>query len=393
MDMKQEIIDIIGAGIGGLTTAIALRQKGFSVRIFEQSEKLTHVGAGIILASNAMQIYERLGLRVEIENKGKIISSMQITKQTLEPISTMDLTYFKSLYNVNTVAIHRADLQKILIDALEDVEIHLGYKLMDIKHHSINNILEFGNGIFESSVILIGADGLHSSVRKISFSPSTLREAKQVCWRGVTNYTLSGNYEDSLYEVWGNNARFGFVKISNTQVYWYALKSFMKSAQECNLDKIAEYFEEFHPMVKDMIASTSKNDIHSAEIMDLKPLKTWHQNTICLLGDAAHAMTPNMGQGACQAIEDAYVISEYLSVYPTQEAFKKYQKNRYSKVAKIVKMSWTMGKVSHMQNPLLIKLRNFALSSMPVWLSRKQSEGIFNLQIPIVSNIKNKRSF
>jgi len=390
--MKEEIIDIIGAGIGGLSTAIALRQKGFNVRIFEQSQTLSSVGAGIILASNAMQIYDKLGLREEIEKKGKIISSMQITKQTLEPISTMDLTYLKSLYNVNTVAIHRADLQKILIGALEGVEIHLGYKLVNIKHHSINNILEFANGVFEKSLVLIGADGLHSSVRKISFSPSTLREAKQVCWRGVTNYKLSDSYEDSLYEAWGDTARFGFVKISDTQVYWYALKSFMKSAKECNLDKIDTYFEAFHPMIRDMIASTSKNDIHSAEIMDLKPLKTWHQNTICLLGDAAHAMTPNMGQGACQAIEDAYVISEYLSVYPTQEAFAKYHKNRYSKVANIVKMSWTMGKVSHIQNPLLMKLRNFALSSMPVWLSRKQSEGIFTLQIPTEANIENKRS-
>ena len=391
--MKEEIIDIIGAGIGGLTTAIALRQKGFNVRIFEQSQTLSSVGAGIILASNAMQIYNKLGLREEIEKKGKIISSMKITKQNLDPISTMDLTYFKSLYTVNTVAIHRADLQKILIDALKDVEIHLGYKLVDIKHHSINNILEFENGIFEKSLVLIGADGLHSMVRKISFPSVALREAKQMCWRGVTDYALISNQADTLYELWGDTARFGFVKISDTKVYWYALKSFKKSAKECSLDKIDTYFEAFHPIVIDMISSTSNKDIHSGEIMDLKPLKTWHQNTICLLGDAAHAMTPNMGQGACQAIEDAYVISEYLSVYPTQEAFVKYQKNRYSKVANIVKMSWTMGKVSHIQNPLLMKLRNFALSSMPVWLSRKQSEGIFNLQIPIVGNIKNKRSF
>jgi len=384
--MKQEIIDIIGAGIGGLTTAIALRQKGFSVRIFEQSETLTLVGAGIILASNAMQIYERLGLKEEIENKGKIISSMKITKQTLEPISTMDLTYFKSLYNVNTVAIHRADLQKILINALEDVDINLGYKLVDIKHHSINNILEFENGIFESSVTLIGADGLHSMVRKISFPPVALREAKQMCWRGVTDYALASDKEDTLYEAWGDTARFGFVKISDTKVYWYALRSFVKNAQECNLDNIDAYFEAFHPVVRDMISSTSKNDIHGGEIMDLKPLKTWHKNTICLLGDAAHAMTPNMGQGACQAIEDAYAIAEYLSSYPRDEAFMKYQNNRYSKVNKIVKMSWTMGKVSHIQNPLLMKLRNFALSSMPVWMSRKQSEGIFTLHMPIEAN-------
>jgi len=379
--MKEEFIDIIGAGIGGLTTAIALKKKGFEVRIFEQSEILTSTGAGIILASNAMQVYEILGLKEEIEKKGKIIASMEITKKNLDSISSMDLKYLESRYNVATVAIHRADLQDILIKALGDVEINLGYKLISIRRDSSSNILEFDNGIFEQSVALIGADGLHSTVREILFPQSPLREAKQICWRGVTDYTLTSNQVDKLYELWGDTARFGFVKISNTQVYWYALKSFKDTSKEWNLKHIDEYFSTFHPTVRDMISSTSTKHIHSGEIMDLIPLKSWYKNNICLLGDAAHAMTPNMGQGACQAIEDAYSIAESLSKYATQEAFMKYQKNRYAKVSKIVKMSWMMGKISHVQNALLVKVRNFVLSSTPAYINRKQSEGIFNLQL------------
>jgi len=389
--MKEEFIDIIGAGIGGLTTAIALKKKGFSVRIFEQSETLTHTGAGIILASNAMQVYEMLGLREEIEKKGKIISSMEITKKNLDSITSMDLKYLESRYNVNTVAIHRADLQKILINALGNVEINLGYKLIRIRTDSINNILEFDNGIFEQSTTLIGADGLHSSVREILFSHTALREAKQICWRGVTDYTLTENQVDKLYESWGNTARFGFVQISDTLVYWYALKSFKDTSKEWKLKDIDEYFSTFHPVVRDIISSTSTKHIHSGEIMDLIPLKSWHKNNICLLGDAAHAMTPNMGQGACQAIEDAYIIAEYLSKYNPEDAFLKYQRNRYPKVSKIVKMSWIMGKVSHLQNTLLIQLRNIFLSSTPAYISRKQSEGIFNLQLDFSDKTQDKK--
>lgn len=100
-------IDIIGAGIGGLTTAIALEQKGINTRIFEQAEQIKPIGAGIILANNAMQVYEKLGLRKEIEENGNPISSMNITKSNLNPLSRIDLTYFEQKYKTKNIAIHR----------------------------------------------------------------------------------------------------------------------------------------------------------------------------------------------------------------------------------------------------------------------------------------------
>ena len=111
-------LDIIGAGIGGLTLAIALKQKGFDIKLYEQSKEIKPIGAGIILANNAMQIYDKLGLRKEIEEKGHVISSMNITKTDLQPISEIDLKYFEDKYQVKNIAIHRGVLQKILVDKL-----------------------------------------------------------------------------------------------------------------------------------------------------------------------------------------------------------------------------------------------------------------------------------
>ena len=386
--MNRLCIDIIGAGIGGLTTAIALERKGFKVRIFEQSEVLKHIGTGIILANNAMQIYEAFGLREKIERKGNILSSMNITTSDLNVISSMDLLSFKTLYGVNTVAIHRGDLQDILLGALVDVEIKLGHKLKNIKPNGLDNTLEFENGISEQSAKLIAADGLNSIVRKILFPKNTLRNAKQICWRGVTKYRLPLEYKDKLCEAWGSSARFGFVQISETKVYWYALKSFKECSQALELDNINEYFSGFHPLVKKLLTDSPKNSIHSSEIIDLNSISSWHKNNICLLGDAAHAMTPNMGQGACQAIEDAYVLADCLSSVSLEEAFSKYQNIRFSKVNKISEYSWMIGKISHVQNPFLIKLRNWIFSMTPKFISHNQSKEIFTLQIPLVNKSK-----
>ena len=377
--MNKKTIDIIGAGIAGLTMAIALRQKGFPVRIFEKSNQLKHVGAGIILASNAMMIFDKLGCKEEIERKGHILDAMNITDADLELISSMDLKYFETLFGVNTIAIHRGDLQDILLNALEGVEIHLGYELKTIEFKAETMILEFENAIKESSSMLIGADGLHSKVRDYVSPHSFLRDAKQVCWRGVAEYQLPLKYQNSLYEAWGNKARFGFVQISEKEVYWYALKTFKNQADEHEVSKIDKYFINFNSTIKDLLFSTTIENIHSSRIIDLKPINNWHKGNICLIGDATHAMTPNMGQGACQSIEDAYVLADCLSKYVETDAFSAYQNIRYKKVNKIVKTSWMVGKIAHVQNFFLIKIRNFVLSKIPTSVSRKQSEEIFSL--------------
>lgn len=114
-------IDIISAGRGGLTTAIALEQKGISVRIFAQTDEIKPVGAGIILANNAMQVYDKLGLKEVIEQHGNPISTMNMTKKNLDPLSKMDLTYFERKHKTKNIAIHRGTLQQILIDQLKTI--------------------------------------------------------------------------------------------------------------------------------------------------------------------------------------------------------------------------------------------------------------------------------
>ena len=326
-----------------------------------------------------MQVFEKLGLREIIEENGNPISSLNITKANLKPLSKVDLTYFEKKFKVKNIAIHRGVLQQILVDNLS-ASINLNHKLKNITKNSNGHSLEFQNGEKIQSSILIGADGINSVVRQKLFLNNKIRNANQICWRGITEYSLPQKYQNELNEAWDKTGRFGFVQIAKNKVYWYALKSFKKNKEELNLKNLNSYFKDFNTIVKDIISSTKKEQTFTAEISDLKPTNKWYKENICLIGDSAHATTPNMGQGACQAIEDAYVLSECLNKYDTNEAFKEFQKLRLPKAHQVVKSSWMVGKMAHLSNPIFVGVRNQFIQLVPSSINRKQFEQIF--QIP-----------
>lgn len=372
-------IDIIGGGIGGLTIAIALEQKGYKVNVYEQTESIQSIGAGIVLANNAMQVYDKLGLRKQLEEVGHRITSLQVTNADLKALSTMKTAYFEKKYQVKNIAIHRGDLQQMLVQALKKGTLKLGYQLKDIDQQDTTVNLTFHNTEVVHSPLVIAADGQNSIVRNQLFSENKLRNAHQVCWRGVVDYTLPKEYQHTLTEAWGKGDRIGFTQISSSQVYWFALQSFKKSAEEFPLDQINSYFTHFHPIAKDIIKATPTLHIHTAELMDLYPINNWYHPKVCLLGDAAHATTPNMGQGAGQSIEDAWVLAECLHKYQPAKAFERYQQLRIKKAHQIVNTSWTLGKLAHLSNPFLISLRNQLMRWIPESVSQKQSEKIMEL--------------
>jgi len=374
--MKHKEIAIIGAGIGGLTTALALKKKGFKVSVYESAKEIKPLGAGIVMANNAMQIFDKLGIRTKIENAGKKISSICITNSQLKSISTSNLTSFEKKYGVFNVAIHRADLQNILANELGWENIFLGKRLNKIEQKD-NYTLYFNDTSKVETPILIGADGIRSKVRTELFGDLKLRDTQQRCWRGVCELDTLEKFNHEAYELWGQGTRFGFVKINGKQVYWYAV---VMEYMLKNNNEVKDFFIDYHPIVKDLIQNTETNNIIFNDIIDLAPIQTWYQDNACIMGDAAHATTPNMGQGACQAVEDAYVISELLAKgLEPSEAFKKYQKIRMKKAHFIVNTSWKIGVVSHIQNPLLCAIRNAFMNILPKNFNDKQLEKVFTI--------------
>ena len=375
--MKE--ITIIGAGIGGLTAAIALQKQGYEVEIFEQAAAFKKAGSGINLAINAMQIYQRLGVYDDILARSSYTHSMSIRNKSFDYLVKGDLTEFEKKYGAKTVAIHRASLHEILLNHLKDTPIHLDKKLQKLQQINGTVKLYFEDGMEHISPIVIGADGIHSAVRTSIFDAAILRDGNQLCWRGICKAPeLATTYKHELNEIWGKGNRFGFVYITDEDIYWYALKN--KDKFKGKDENLLDVFSDYPAVVKAIISSTAKESILYNEIWDLHPIHQWHRGNVCLLGDAAHATTPNLGQGAVQAIESAYVLSHCLKQEGTiEQAFNRFQEMRKSKADHITNTSWRIGKMAQSENAIVCGLRNFMTKMTPVSIANKMNEFIYRL--------------
>lgn len=374
--MKQHI-DIIGAGIGGLTAALALQKINHSITLYESAAEIKPVGAGIILANNAMQVLKKLEVFDRIKATGHYIGIMKITDTFLKPLSIVNLKSFEEKYCVHSVAIHRGTLQKILAESVGLTNIHFSKRLSQVKKDGTKTQAFFEDGTHISTDVLVGADGIKSVVRKDLFPAVTIRNARQFCWRGIAEMELPQLYQHEVIEAWGKGRRFGFVQIDHRKVYWYALTNEDESVAAEN---IADVFKEFHEVIASIIKATPPTQIITSSITDLAPFHQWSNAQVCLFGDAAHATTPNLGQGACQAMEDAYTLSRVLSKESNiSKAFETYNQKRLAKAHLIVKRSWQLGQLAHTASKPGLWLRDVLMRYTPASFNQRQLETIFKL--------------
>ena len=368
-------IAIVGAGIGGLTTALLLEEFGINVQVFEQANEIKPVGAGIILAHNAMQVFDKLGFNESLTKLGSPLTSTNLTTEKLRIINRIETKYFDDKYCVNGIAIQRGVLQEFLMGQLKTNCIHLDKQVVEVKICDRPSLIFSDNEEFECDAI-IAADGINSIVRNTLFEDNTIRKPNQRCWRGISNIKLPLKFQRELNELWGKGSRFGFVNLSNDSVYWYGLHS---SHENIEKQDLLDCFRSYDPIVNEIILQTDFEKVFKSDICDLKPITTWYKHTVCLLGDAAHATTPNIGQGACQAIEDAYVLSHCINKYPINIAFSKYEGLRKTKADMIVALSWQLGVISQLESSVLSSFRNFAMKAIPAKYNLKQLDKIYNL--------------
>jgi len=373
---------IIGAGIGGLTTALAFEKHGIDYHIFEKASELSEVGAGIWLAPNALQVLEHLGVLGAVKAKGNSIDRITLGKADLNPISDNFQDNIKKQFGFSTIAIHRAELQKILLNKIPKEKISLAKGFQSFQKLNDDLIkIKFDDKSEILTDFLIGADGINSKVRMQLFPDSKTRFSGQTCWRGVANIKLSEEFQNRGMELWGNQIRFGISKIANDKVYWFAVamdKPNQKDDVNLKKQKLLKMYNQFDPLVKELISATPEKAILRNDINDLETLKNWHKGNVCLIGDAGHATTPNMGQGGAQAIEDAYYLGNLIKSNFNENVFNLFQQKRQSKVNTIVKQSWATGKIAHWKYGR--NFRNFLLKSMPKRILENKMKEMYKIE-------------
>lgn len=380
--MKKGII--IGAGIGGLSTAIALMQKGIDIEIYEQSEQLKEVGAGLWVAPNGLKVFEKLGISKEIISKGIELNKISVVDLNGISISEIDGKLIQKKHRFKTVAIHRAELQKILLAKIpmDKIKMNKIFKSYYQKEQTITAFFEDGSSI--EADFLICADGIHSAARKQFRSSLQFRYSGQTCWRFVSEFDLPENKSDEMFEIWSykKGLRVGYSKINEKEIYVYITNHERPGIVDIPnkiKENLIQLTTEFPSIVQEMILTANEETIIRNDLYDFKPIQKWTDQRFALLGDAAHATTPNLGQGACQAIEDAYVLANELnSIQSIPDALLSYERKRMIKAHFITQTSWTFSQITNTSG-FFKKLIISALRFTPKTINDKQLDKIYSI--------------
>jgi 2-polyprenyl-6-methoxyphenol hydroxylase-like FAD-dependent oxidoreductase len=375
---------IIGGGIGGLSLAIAMQRKGYPVDVYENAPQIKPLGAGLGLAANAVKALSSIGISDEVLAKGKVIRKLMIKSQEGTTLSKTDSEKISERFGmINNFTIHRADLHEVLLRHLAPGALHLGKGCIDFLQEKSGMTLKFNDGTSAHADYVIACDGIHSAFRKKLLPQAQPRYAGYTCWRAVIDDVPENfNFEETV-EIWGAGCRFGIVPLSKQRIYWFACinaKANDPAMRSFKVKDLLRHFAEFHDPVVHLLLRTRDEQLIWSDIIDIAPIRRFAFDNIVLMGDAAHATTPNMGQGACMALEDAAVMANCIEEYNTvQEAFRHFEKKRIERTTRIVNTSWTLGKVAQVENPLLMSLRNTAIRLTPKRMAEKQFRFLYEV--------------
>ncbi len=325
---------------------------------------MREVGAGVALWANATHILKNLGVLEEAIQVGYLTTNYQFNSQHGKELVNVAIHGFE----LPVVAIHRAELHQLLWRNVPDEAFILGEAFERFERKGDRVYACFASGLQVEGDALIGADGLRSRVRAalLGDTPPTYRNFKT--WRGLTEYVPAGYRTGYIQEFLGCGKGFGFMMIGKGKMYWYAAATAPEAQPDAAMGRKKELeaiYQDWFPSISELITTTDEANILTTDLYDRPPTKPWSQQNITLLGDAAHPMLPTMGQGACTALEDAYVVAQCLQAQPNPSlAFQQYEALRFPRTRAIVEQSLQSGKIGELKNPLAVGLRNTFMKAM-----------------------------
>lgn len=368
---------VVGGGIGGLASARALQRAGWSVRVLEQAQRLEPLGAGISLWPNAMRALAALEVALQPHRADgwdeRTASPGGIRSRSGRWLSRTDTSAYPSRYGAPLVALHRRHLQQALLTSLVPGTLVTGAQVTGVDARPDRVVVRHAGGESGADLVVL-ADGLTSAHRRLVTGPGPApRFAGYTAWRCVTGPEAGLRHLEGATEYWGRGQRFGIVPLADGGTYWFATANTAEGDRAVGGEyaEVLRRFAGWHRPVHEVLLASDPQAVLRHDIYDLRPHPARYvSGRVVLLGDAAHAMTPNLGQGACLALEDAVTLGSLARPDGDLErALATYDGLRRPRGRLVARRSRQVGRLGQLQGGVTTGARDLLVRLLPDLLS------------------------
>ena len=360
---------VVGAGIGGLATSIALRGTDAEVVVLERAPELSKVelGAGVTLWCNAMLILDRLGVGAEIRERGAVLGCFEQRTARGRLLSRWPLDEMARRLGAPVCGINRPDLHAALVAGAGEERVRTGCNVERFEQADGAVSVALAGGGSESGDVLIGADGLDSRIRGQLLGEQALRHSGLTMWRANVPYDEAFAPGVDFIAWWGAGTKFVVFRSGPERLSWEGIVTSPPGGQDppgTRKRAAIERFRDFADPVLRVIDATSEEAIFRTDVFDRPPDERWGEGRVTLLGDAAHPMTFAVGQGAAQALEDALAIGRVLGEdgADVEAALRSYERPRIARAAHFQSMAWRLARAGVLEARPAQALRNAAFT-------------------------------
>jgi 2-polyprenyl-6-methoxyphenol hydroxylase-like FAD-dependent oxidoreductase len=338
-----ETVLVVGGGIAGLTTAAALHRRGFATELVERQPTWRALGAGFLVQANGMRALLSLGLAADVEKAGSVVRRWQFCDEQGDVLSDTDLETLWSGAGP-CVGIERPELQRALLPGVAKLRCRLGISVTSLAQDDRRVSVGFSDGSHSDYDLVVGADGIKSTVRALILTSVAPTDLGAMNWRSIAPIRPAGL--TALQMHLGDGCMFGLVPVGagRTYAFAYVIQPRFHDPEEGRLVRLRRRFATFGGCVQEYLGALERDDQIICSAMEWMALGTWHKGRVVLVGDAAHASSPMMGQGGCMAMEDACVLAEDLRAAATlEDGLARYVDRRKPRVEWVQRQSLAIG--------------------------------------------------
>lgn len=389
---KSGRVIIVGGGISGLSSAIALQQAGFDAHVFERASEVRKitVGGGFTMWPNSMTALHEISMDDRVHAAGAAFEEAEFRTRRGRLIAMWPVGKLARKHGTSAACIDRADLVRVLVDALDDDALHLGETCTGFEQDAAGVTAKFASGREERGDVLVAADAMGSVIRGQLYGKFQPKYAGYILWQGYAPDPSQDPAPHGLFRVaYGQGKRFVFHHVGGQRLFWQSIATVPEgfpdpATPEAKKAMIQERHRGWLQPTERILEATDPTTISRLDIYYADPDYRWGEGRVTMVGDAAHPILFNLGQGAAQSIEDGVMLARCLSANGDPvAALRTYESLRKDRAIGIQKMAKLLGQAAQMKNPAACFIRDQVLTVMFRTIVLKKQEQDFAYHLPL----------